>query len=247
MASYVIFGAGRVGVSMASYLEHLGHSVSLISREQAEQHKPECERLVAQADIIAAAIPDDKLDAWREAWRAKIDGKTAIHFSGAVSIDGMHSFHPLYSFPRLALPVPKMKEIAFACPVGGPSFNDIFPQAPNPYFEIAAEDRARYHALAVLSGNLASYIWNETANEFSALTNTPPDKILQSYLGSIADRFIESPTSSLTGPIARQDRHTVEKNLEGLAANPKLKGLYQAFLDAAWPDYDEDKDTGKSK
>ncbi|MEO1242384.1 MAG: DUF2520 domain-containing protein [Pseudomonadota bacterium] len=247
MASYVIFGAGRVGVSMASYLEHLGHKVSLISREQAEQHKPECEQLIAEADIIAAAVPDDKLDAWRETWRAKIGSKTTIHFSGAVSIDGMHSFHPLYSFPRLALPVTKMKEIAFACPVGGPSFSDIFPQAPNPYFEISAEDRARYHALAVLSGNLASFIWNETANEFAALTNTPPDKILQSYLGSIVDRFIESPMSSLTGPVDRRDRRTVGKNLDGLAASPKLKGLYQAFLDAAWPDYDEDKNAGKSK
>lgn len=247
MTSYVIFGPGRVGVSMASYLEYLGHQVSLISREQAEQHKPECEQLIAEADIIAAAIPDDKLEAWHEKWCAALDGKTAIHFSGAVSIDGMHSFHPLYSFPRLALPVTKMKEIAFACPVGGPSFNDVFPQAPNAYFEIAAKDRARYHALAVLSGNLVSYIWNETANEFAALTSEPPDKILQCYLGSIVDRFVENPTASLTGPIARRDRHTAKKNLQGLAASPKLKALYKAFLNAAWPDYDEDKGASKSK
>ena len=244
MANYVIFGPGRVGGSMASYLEQLGHTVILVSRAEAEQSKPKCAKLIADADIIAAAIPDDKLAPWRDEWRDVVAGKMTIHFSGAINIDGLHSFHPLYSFSQSALPLSKMKEIAFACPVDGPQFSDVFPNAPNPHFAIANEDRARYHALAVLSGNLASFIWNETANEFATLTSTPPDKILQSYLGSIVDRFVESPTASLTGPIARKDERTVEKNLEGLAASPKLKGLYEAFLTAAWPGFYDGK--GKS-
>ncbi len=238
MTRYTIFGQGRVGANMASYLEHLGHDVSLISRTQAETMRRECAQLIDNAEIIAAAIPDDRLQPWHDEWRDEIRAKTAVHFSGAVSIDGMVGFHPLYSFPKSLLSVGAMEQIAFACPSGGASFGDVFPRAPNPHFEIADGDRARYHALAVLSGNLASYLWNETAKELAVYTGMPPEKIMASYLGSILEGFVENPTSSLTGPIARHDNATVDKNLASLTGDPKLKGLYEAFLAAAWPDYD---------
>jgi len=238
MANYVIFGNGRVGVNMASYLEHLGHTVSLISRMQGVDNPSECEMLVQNADIIVAAIPDSKLQNWWNEWRAVVGVKTAIHFSGAVTIDGVYGFHPLYSFPKSVLPIETMQGIAFACPLGGPSFGDVFPIAPNPNFEIADCDRARYHALAVLSGNLVGYIWNETAKEFAEFSDMPSEILLENYLTSIVERFAENPTASITGPIARHDEVTVKENLSALAGNAKLKGLYVAFLAAAWPEFE---------
>ncbi len=237
MAIYVIFGNGRVGVNMASYLEHLGHGVSLLSREQANDNQADCEMLVKNADIIAAALPDGKLSTWWDKWRPVIGDKTTIHFSGAVTIAGMYGFHPLYSFSKSVLPIETMREIAFACPTGGPSFGDVFPFAQNPNFEIADCDRARYHALAVLSGNLVGYIWNETAKEFAALSSLPPEQLMGHYLTSIVERFVENPSASITGPIARHDDVTVNENLSGLADNAKLRGLYEAFLIAAWPEF----------
>ena len=237
MASYVIFGAGRVGRSMAGYLTHLGHAVSLVTRAEAEQNRQACEKCIEGADVVAAAIPDGKLDAWRNEWRGAVAGEIAIHFSGAINVDGMHGFHPLYSFPPTPLPPETMKEIAFACPESGPAFADVFPGAPNPHFSIAAEDRARYHALAVLSGNFASFLWNETAKEFAALADIPPETILKSYFDSLVDRFVENPEASMTGPVLRKDKLTVEKNLAALGDSPRLKQLYEAFLNAAWPDF----------
>jgi len=237
MASYVIFGAGRVGRSMAGYLTHLGHAVSLVTRVEAEQNRRDCERLVDSADVVAVAIPDGKLEVWRDDWRGVIAGKTAIHFSGAMNVDGLHGFHPLYSFPPSPLPPEKMKDIAFACPEGGPAFADVFPGAPNPHFNVAEKGRARYHALAVLSGNFASFLWNETAKEFASLGDIPPETILKSYFSGLVDRFAESPEASMTGPVLRKDKVTVEKNLAALADKPKLKQLYEAFLNAAWPDF----------
>lgn len=239
MASYVIFGAGRVGRSMAGYLEHLGHAVSLVTRFEAEQNRQACEKRIESADVVAAAIPDSKLEGWRDAWRAVIADKTAIHFSGAINLDGVYGFHPLYSFPPLPLPPETMNEIAFACPERGPAFANVFPGASNPHFEIAAENRARYHALAVLSGNFASFLWNETAKEFASLGDIPPETILKTYFSGLVDRFAESPEASMTGPVLRKDSVTVDKNLAALAGNPKLKQLYEAFLTAAWPDFTE--------
>lgn len=243
MTDYVIFGCGRVGSNMAAYLKHLGHEIRLVSHAEASNDRAKCAELIAGAKIIAAAIPDDRLQSWHEEWRGEIGDRTAVHFSGAASIDGVFGFHPLYSFPASPLSIEAMKEIAFACPLNGPRFTEIFPRAANPHFEIADKDRARYHALAVLSGNLASFVWNETAKEIAAYAGTPPERIMASYLGSILDGFVKNPTSSLTGPIARHDKKTVEKNLASLQGDPKLKGLYEAFLAAAWPELES---AGKS-
>jgi len=243
MTDYVIFGCGRVGSNMAAYLTHLGHEIRLVSHDEANNDRVACAEAIAEAKITAAAIPDDRLQSWHDEWRDEIGDKIAVHFSGAVSIDGFFGFHPLYSFPASPLSIEAMKEIAFACPLNGPRFAEIFPKAPNPHFEIADKNRARYHALAVLSGNLASFVWNETAREIAGFTGMAPEKIMASYLGSILDGFVENPTSSLTGPIARHDKITVEKNLASLKDHPKLKGLYEAFLAAAWPEHER---AGKS-
>lgn len=236
---YVIFGDGRVGANMAAYLEGLGHSVDVVPRRKAEEAQETCAALIERADIVATAIPDDRLPDWREEWKTAIGARPAIHFSGAVDVKGMHAFHPLYSFPKSLIDPAIMKGVVFACPLGGPAFQDMFPGAPNPHFEIAGKDRARYHALAVLSGNLVGYIWNETAKDIAACTGLSPEQALGSYLRSILDRFHENPTASLTGPVARRDRSAVKENLAALSESPKLERLYRAFLEAAWPEYKE--------
>ena len=237
MAKYAIFGAGRVGANMTLYLESLGHKVTLITHAMARSDASACRAAIADADFIAAAVPDDGIAAWRDQWADAIGDKTVIHFSGAARIEGAYAFHPLYSFPPGAVSDDVMKTIAFACPDNGPAFNDVFPDAPNPNFQIADEDRARYHAFAVLSGNFAAYLWNETAKELAQFSGLAPETIMSGYLTSVVDRFLESPTDSLTGPVARRDVKTVEANLDALGASPKLQRLYRAFIDAAWPDY----------
>ena len=234
---YVIFGPGRVGKNIAAYVEELGDEAVLISRRCARDKREECVRLIKDADIIAAAIPDSKLENWCAEWLDEIGERPAIHFSGAITIDGMYAYHPLYSFPPHALDPAVMKNVAFACSAEGPSFEDIFPGAPNPNFRIADEDRAHYHALAVLSGNFAAHLWNETAKTFETRYNVPAETILAGYFTSIVDRFRESPMNSLTGPVARHDEASVEANLEALEGDEKLTTLYRAFLQSAWPGY----------
>lgn len=234
---YVIFGAGRVGVNIAAYLNYLEHDVSLISHDEVKTQTDDCRRKIVDADIVAAAVPDGKIEPWREHWAADIAAKPAIHFSGAAEIDGMHAFHPLYSFPPHSVDPVILETVAFACPRGGPSFRELFPGAPNPHFEIHASERARYHTLAVLSGNFAAHLWNATAPAMTKQSGLEPIAILGPYLQSVVDRFLESPEGSLTGPVARKDKETVAANLEALESAPELKALYEAFLRAAWPDY----------
>lgn len=240
MMKYTIFGPGRVGSNITAYLAHLGHQTTLISRVDAETDRANAETLVTNADVIIAALPDDRLLSWFESWSNKIGDRPAIHFSGAINIDGMLSFHPLYSFSKTPIELTQMAQIAFACPDTGPQFADIFPGAKNPTFKISDSSKAHYHALAVLSGNFAAYLWNQTAIEFSKHHDVSAEKILGAYFQSIVERFKENPENSLTGPIARRDRESVKKNMAAIEQNPKLLALYQSFLSSAWPDFDND-------
>lgn len=228
---FVIFGAGRVGRSAAAFAASLGHDTTLLTREDATS----AAAAVACADVVAAALPDDALNDWHTEWRERLHGKRAIHFSGARVIKGLASYHPLYSFPAAPLEPAKFGSIAMAREPGAAPFADIMPGATNPEFTVAAEDRPFYHALAVISGNFAAHLWNETAAAFAGRLGPDGGEILSAYFDSVVDRFRENPVSSLTGPVARQDAETVAANLRALESAPRLHALYKAFLASAWP------------
>ena len=229
----VIFGAGRVGKSFGAYAASLGGEVTLLSRGD------DGGAAVAQADLVAAAIPDDSLAAWFDERRKLLANKRCFHFSGARVISGLPGYHPLYSFPVAPLDPAAFARIAIAREPGRAPFAAVLPGAANPEFVVKDEDRAFYHALAVVSGNFAAHLWNETAAAFAARLGPGAGQILGAYFGSVIDRFVESPTASLTGPVARRDAATVRANLEALAGEPRLQALYRAFLGSAWPDWPE--------
>ncbi|GJL95426.1 MAG: stilbene synthase [Hyphococcus sp.] len=234
---YAIFGAGRAGENMAAYLRHLGHVIEIITRAEVEETRANCCEKVSHADIVIAAIPDSALQPWFENWQEVIGERPAVHLSGAVTVSGMSGFHPLYSFPKAVIDMAIMARIPFACSEQGPEFSELFPGAQNPHFMLRDDDRAYYHALAVLSGNLSAFLWNKTADPFEKLSGMPAQDIMRVYLQSLVDRFLEAPKKSLTGPVARRDANTVQKNLDALKSQAELSQLYQAFLDTAWPDY----------
>jgi len=78
------------------------------------------------------------------------------------------------------------------------------------------------------------------AHCFCTSVGLAPDAVLAGYLAGVVERFRESPLDSMTGPVARRDRASVEANLAALAGEPRLTALYQAFLSSAWPDFEKD-------
>ncbi|MEZ5921669.1 MAG: Rossmann-like and DUF2520 domain-containing protein [Parvularculaceae bacterium] len=235
----IIFGKGRVGSAFAVYASDLGHEVDAVSHAEADGAEAALFRRIAHADLVAAAIPDGALAGFAARFGTAFQERPAIHFSGALIIPGMSSYHPLYSFPASPLPPAMTRRIAIAREDGARPFGEILPGAANPEFAVPSKDRALYHALAVLSGNFSAHLWNETAKIFAGEFPDAPAGTLNAYFQSLVDRFGESPEASMTGPLARRDGATVKANLEALSGAPHLEALYRAFLRSAWPEYDE--------
>ena len=143
----LIFGTGRVGNSFAHYASHLGIKTTVATHAMAEDDKAPVTDMIRDADVVAAAIPDDRLYAWREKFIAEIGKRPAIHFSGALTIPGLRGYHPLYSFPEKPLPPEIMAGIAIAREEGAAPFSQILPGAANPEIVVRADDR-------VLNGDL---------------------------------------------------------------------------------------------
>ncbi|MEL7488947.1 MAG: hypothetical protein AAGJ87_17260, partial [Pseudomonadota bacterium] len=110
---YAIFGTGRVGASMGRYLESLGHAIHRIARSDTEDASY-VRDAIAASDVVALAVPDGAIADLRARWRDAIGERPAVHFSGALVLDGVSGFHPLYSFPTTPLDPNEMRRIPFA-------------------------------------------------------------------------------------------------------------------------------------
>jgi predicted short-subunit dehydrogenase-like oxidoreductase (DUF2520 family) len=153
--------------------------------------------------------------------------KTLVHCAGAVSIPRVAGAHPLMSFSDGFYRLEQYRRVPFIVESGN-RLGDLLPGLPNPHFEIAGKDKARYHALCVMAGNFPQMLWQSVATRFAAMGL--PAAALQPYLHQITDNFIAGGGSALTGPLSRGDSTTIESNLGALTGDG-LQDLYRAFLE----------------
>jgi 2-dehydropantoate 2-reductase len=113
------------------------------------------------------------------------------------------------------------------------SFQELLPGFNNPHFYIHSKDKALYHALCVLGGNLSTYLWQKTLKGFEAL-GLPP-QIAHPYMLRLCQNLLSHPENALTGPLARKDLKTVIKNDQALAKTNSQK-IYRSFVETIYPE-----------
>lgn len=235
----LLVGDGRLATSLAPYLRAKGVPLFQWSRKMpcGQEGGPNAALAagLAQSDVVLIAIRDDAIVSWVEAQGTALAGKQLVHFSGALVADGIVGLHPLYAFSSTPVPLAQMETIPFVAERGRTGFAEIFPTLPNPHVAIDAAQKPFYHALAVLSGNLATYLWNEVAGAMADELDLPAGAMMAPYLHSLVANFHAAPRDSLTGPVKRGDRQTIAKNLAALEDQPGLHQLYTAFVAAALP------------
>lgn len=236
--AYLIIGDGRLARHLQAYFRFEALPYLTWSRtSQASPDSPDSNlrSLAAKATHILLAISDSAIEPFLKEHRFLQD-KVCVHFSGALVTPLAASAHPLMTFSQLtssqgAYSHERYLEIPFVLEKGRGSLSNLLPGLKNPSFEIQRDDKVRYHALCVMSGNFTTLLWEKTFREFAKLGL--PKEVLFSYLNQITENLEASPagTSVLTGPLVRGDQTTIEKHLAELGADP-YADVYRSFVTA---------------
>jgi predicted short-subunit dehydrogenase-like oxidoreductase (DUF2520 family) len=233
MSNYAIIGGGRLARHFSEYfrLQQIPHtrwvrdrwsSFNTCELSDAEQRLQET---VGMADRVLLLVSDNAIGVLLKQYPFLYE-KQLIHCSGALSFPGVATAHPLMTFPDDLYQLDTYRSVPFMLEAGH-SFDQLFPNLPNPHFVINVEDKTRYHAMCVMAGNFPQILWKGISDRFEKQFELPAE-ILQPYLKQVVANFIQTPEAALTGPLVRNDQVTIERNLTALRDDP-LHDLYQAF------------------
>lgn len=223
MENVLIIGNGRLAKHLLNWCSQLQKPVKSWSRSTHTSLS------LQNIDFIWLAISDDSLISfYQETLKPLLNGQKVVHFSGTVHFDGMISAHPLMTFSHELYDLSTYNKIHFGL-TGAKNLLDVMPGFKNPFFKLRAEDKPLYHALCVASGNLPQLLWSQTQPQFADLK--VPQEAVQVFLQQSLTNFFAQGPQAVTGPIVRNDKTTITKNLSALEkVNLKLKNIYQSFL-----------------
>ena len=237
----LLLGRGKLAQHLHHYLHLIEfphkHYDQSLRGSPAEIASPELDRKLLACPVIWILVSDSGLAPVLKAVQQRIQelGQdpsryTFIHSSAATEVAGMQTFHPLMTFGPELYSREVYEKIPFATFEGEAKTPVAFP-FQNPHFVIPAEKRAFYHACAVMMSNLPILLWSKVAHEFQSQTLASAE-IFEPILKQTLSNFIAFGEKALTGPIARKDQATIQKNLASLEGTP-LYSIYQAFAKEA--------------
>lgn len=227
-----IYGAGRLGGTLAELLPGAGHEVVVWRR--GDPHP--------EADLRWLTVRDQSI---AEVAAALPQGGVVLHASGAkdLSVLAPHlergSLHPLQSFPGVDRSVPEIQGTPAAI-AGTPGALSAARQIAEDLgfspFEVPGDRRA-YHAAAVMAGNFATVLL-ACASDALVHAGVPaelaPRLLAPLALASVEQAALTSPAEALTGPFSRGDSAVVEAHLEVLTESlPQLLPTYRALAERA--------------
>lgn len=218
----LLIGNGRLARHLFEYFKMLNLVPQTWSRNRNSE--VELETQLAEARTVLLAISDRSLMDFFERNHHLAPGADWVHFSGALEIPGLHSFHPLMTFASDLYDFKTYQEIPFITTGTAPLLDVV--GLKNPCYRIPSEKKARYHALCVLSGNFTTLLWQKIIGELQAWNL--PQNVGQPYARQTIENVFQDPTHALTGPLVRHDLVTQEKNLAALQGDP-YADIYRAF------------------
>ena len=234
MVNYAIVGGGRLARHFSEYFHLLEIPHSRWTRDHWSSFNsinlPDAElrlrKTVDNADRVLLLVSDTAIAVLLKQYPF-LHEKQLVHCSGALSFPGVTGAHPLMTFSDELYELDTYKAVPFMCEASH-SFSETFPDLPNPHFSISIQDKARYHALCVMAGNFSQILWKGVSDRFEQQFDLPAST-LHPYLSQVANNFIQNPDSSLTGPLVRNDKATIERNIDALDGDP-LQDLYRNFV-----------------
>ena len=248
-------GAGKVGVSLGKYFISKGRKVGgyySLSPESAAwaanfthtKKYQSIKEIISSSDMIFFTVPDDRI---REVWesaRPYTHGKIIAHCSGIHSsnifsdIDRTgsmaYSIHPLCAISDRETSWQALGDVLFT--IEGDARNisniqDMFTQMGNRTCFISAENKIKYHAAASLASNHMTAVFFMAQKLFLECGFTEQqanEELYRLAKGNLENIHAQGCIASLTGPVERGDKNTVQKHLDALNADMKKAYLENA-------------------
>jgi len=224
---YTIIGDGRVARHFSHYLELLGIKFFKWARKTSSE--AEFSRMAENSSHIAVLISDFAIEDFVRRHPVPTD-RIVVHFSGSLVSRVAYGAHPLMTFTEKLYSLEDYLGTPFILDEGEKTFEELLPGLKNPHYYIKPELRPLYHSLCVASGNFTTILWDQF---FARLTERLglPYEVALPYLDQICENLKNRAVPALTGPLARKDFATIQKNLRALEGDP-LQKVYYGFLEA---------------
>jgi predicted short-subunit dehydrogenase-like oxidoreductase (DUF2520 family) len=219
-----IIGRGRLGTALANALRAAGLTVSGPLGRGAES---------GAADIVLLCVPDREIAA---AAAAIPVGPLVGHCSGIATLEPLlpheaFSVHPLMTVTHVRAP----DFHGAGCAVAGstPRARSVAESLARSIgmrpVEIADADRALYHAAATVASNYLVTL-ETIAERLAARVGVSRDMLAPLVRASV-ENWVAEGAAALTGPIARGDQPTVDRQRAAIAAqDPDLLDLWDALV-----------------
>lgn len=223
-----IVGHGRLGSALARALGQAGDQVSGPLPRGARP---------ADVDAVLLCVPDAEI---AEAAELVPAGAPVGHCSGATGLDALagheaFSLHPLMTVTAQAGPgvfAGAGAAVAGSTPAALGLARALARRLGMRPIEVAAEDRAAYHAAASIASNFL--ITLEAAAERLAGTVGLERSDLLPLVRATVDNWARlGPAGALTGPVARGDAATIAAQRAAVRERaPELTPLFEALVQA---------------
>jgi len=219
-----IIGDGRMATHFAAYLKLSGIPFKQWSRSSNSQEDPV--EFSKGSRAVFLLIRDDAIAGFVKN-HPGLKEMNLIHFSGSLYIEDIPSIHPLMTFSKELYTLEKYRSIPFIHEKGHISIHDILPELPNPSQAMDFGKKSLYHSLCVLSGNFTTMLWQKAFSDFPEKLELD-SKLLIPYMEQTFENLKNNWADALTGPLARKDEATIERNMNALEGD-LYREVYRSF------------------
>ncbi len=232
-----VVGPGRVGNALCRALGAGAGEVALAGRDEVEA-------ACADAEIVLLCVPDAEIAAACEQVTAVARSLRFLgHTSGATRLEALapaaergiatFSLHPLQTVPDLdtdltGAPAAIAGSDATALALAR-ELAEICQMTP---FEVPEDARAAYHAAASIASNFLVALETSAEDLLAAAGIEDGRRLLAPLVLRTAANWAEHGSEALTGPIARGDEVTIQRQREAIEeVAPELADIYRALAE----------------
>jgi predicted short-subunit dehydrogenase-like oxidoreductase (DUF2520 family) len=187
------------------------------------------------ADVVILAVPDGQIAA---AAALVAPGPLVGHCSGATGLDVLGGHEGFSLHPLMTVTEGGADFAGAGCAVAGTSERARCTAAALAQrlgmvaVEVDDADRAAYHAAASIASNFLVTL-EAFAGRLAATAGVDRRHLVPLVRATVGNWAALGPERALTGPVARGDEETVERQREAVAQRaPELLGLFDALVEA---------------